>query len=51
MIEGLMADLLKHPFFSMMENMSIEMLREMGKQSFPYAAYVKVNQMLQKIEK
>jgi beta-galactosidase len=51
MIEGLMADLLKHPFFSMMENMSIEMLREMGKQSFPYAAYVKVNAMLQKIKK
>jgi beta-galactosidase len=51
LLEGLMADLLKHPFFSMMENMTIEQLREMGKQSFPYGAYLKVNDMLQKIKK
>lgn len=51
MMELLMADLMKHPFFSMMENMTVEQLREMAKQSFPYGAYVKVNEMLQKIKK
>lgn len=51
MMEHLMADLMKHPFFSMMENMTVEQLREMSKQSFPYSAYVKINEMLQKIKK
>ena len=51
MMELLMADLMKHPFFGMMENMTFEQLREMGKQSFPYGAYLKVNEMLQRIKK
>ncbi len=49
--ETLLADLLNHPFFSMMENMSFEQLRELAKQSFPYGAYVKLNDELQKIKK
>lgn len=47
----LLADLLNHPFFSMMENMNFEQLRELAKQSFPYGAYVKLNDELQKIKK
>jgi beta-galactosidase len=44
-------DLIDHPFFEMLGGMSIEQLRSMSKDGFPYGAYYKFNEALQKIKK
>ncbi len=44
-------DLINHPFFEMLGGMSIEQLRNMSKDGFPYGAYFKFNEALQKIKK
>lgn len=50
-VEATFKDLLKHPFFEMLGGMSIEMMREMNKEGFPYGAFFKINEALQKIKK
>ena len=44
-------DLIKHPFFEMLAGMTLEQMRAMSKDGFPYGAYFKINESLQKIKK
>ncbi len=50
-VQSTFKDLLKHPFFEMLGGMSIQMMREMSKEGFPYGAFYKINEALQKIKK
>jgi beta-galactosidase len=44
-------DLINHPFFEMLGGMSIEQMRNMSKEGFPYGAFFKINEALQKFKK
>jgi beta-galactosidase len=50
-VEHTFKDFLKHPFFEMLGGMPLEMMREMNKEGFPYGAFFKINEALQKIKK
>lgn len=50
-VEMTFKDLVKHPFFEMLGNMPLEHMRNMSKEGFPYGAYFKINEALQKIKK
>ncbi len=50
-VEKTFKDLIKHPFFEMLAGMSIEQMRNMSKDGFPYGAFYKINEALQKIKK
>lgn len=50
-VEATFKDFLKHPFFEMLGGMPLEMMREMNKAGFPYGAFFKINEALQKIKK